>query len=237
MIWKQILHYDKYEVNEEGEVRKISTKRLIKQNIDKYGKTYCVLYRNQKGEKIRLSNEILKEIFNDNIPEQIKNQASANRYEWKSLDKKYEICVEGFVRHKKTKRFLKKHKNSFYEKYPHYYYILHQKKITLHWLLASAFIEKPYPAKKVIHKDGNSLNNSLDNLKWEDLIDEKKTKIIRETVYALYGYSKPEDIPKEKIKEIVYKFNEVSYAIRDNIGYCNISFKEALQFAICQLIK
>ncbi len=40
------------------------------------------------------------------------------------------------------------------------------KKLTIHRLLMLAFVDNPEGKRTVNHKDGNKLNNSLDNLEW-----------------------------------------------------------------------
>lgn len=41
-----------------------------------------------------------------------------------------------------------------------------RKRITVHRLVAQSFIENPYNLEQVNHKDGNTKNNSVDNLEW-----------------------------------------------------------------------
>jgi hypothetical protein len=48
------------------------------------------------------------------------------------------------------------------------------KKVLLHRLLAEAFIPNPDNLPCVNHKDGNKLNNSLDNLEWCSYSDNLK---------------------------------------------------------------
>ena len=40
------------------------------------------------------------------------------------------------------------------------------KRVMLHRIIAEAFIENPNNYKTVNHKDGNKLNNSIENLEW-----------------------------------------------------------------------
>lgn len=40
------------------------------------------------------------------------------------------------------------------------------KKVAIHRLIAEAFIENPFNKPTVDHKDGNRLNNSIENLRW-----------------------------------------------------------------------
>lgn len=44
----------------------------------------------------------------------------------------------------------------------------------LHRLLAEAFLENPHNLRTVNHKDGNKLNNSLDNLEWMNDEDQQR---------------------------------------------------------------
>lgn len=48
------------------------------------------------------------------------------------------------------------------------------KKMTLHRLLAEAFVPNPHELPCVNHKDGNKLNNAIDNLEWCSYSDNLK---------------------------------------------------------------
>ena len=74
---------------------------------------------------------------------------------------KYEISRKGIVRHKTSKRGLKHRDQGRVH--------LGKKKYYIYRLLATTFIPNPKRKKIVIHKDGDSSNNSLKNLKWGDM--------------------------------------------------------------------
>lgn len=90
---------------------------------------------------------------------------------WKDIEgfeNRYEISSFGNVRNKKTSKVLK-HSNN-YHGYP---FVLLRKKgddkvknLKIHRLVAEAFIPNPDNLPQVNHKDGNKLNNSVDNLEW-----------------------------------------------------------------------
>jgi hypothetical protein len=56
------------------------------------------------------------------------------------------------------------------------------RKVYLHKALAEAFIPNPDEYKEINHKDGNKLNNSLDNLEWStrshNLLEAGRLKLI-----------------------------------------------------------
>ena len=83
---------------------------------------------------------------------------------WKtvSLFSNYEINNLGNVRNKKTKKILSQSLSS-----KGYYQInIDGKSRRAHRLLAETFIANPDNLETVNHKDGNKLNNNLNNLEW-----------------------------------------------------------------------
>ena len=97
---------------------------------------------------------------------------------WKDIEgtTNYEISSNGNVRNKTTKKILKgrKSKSGYLqvsikfdgeEKFKNKY---------IHRLVAEAFIENKYNKKEVNHKDGNKLNNNLDNLEWVTSSENQK---------------------------------------------------------------
>jgi 5-methylcytosine-specific restriction endonuclease McrA len=66
-------------------------------------------------------------------------------------------------------------------KYGYYQVILSNngksKTITIHQLVARAFIDNPENKKEVNHKDGNKLNNNINNLEWATNIENKRHAI------------------------------------------------------------
>ena len=74
----------------------------------------------------------------------------------------YEISKSGVVRNKLTNKVIKATlmNNGYYA------VALHNKKVSLHRLLAEAFIPNPSHKPEIDHIDGNPRNNSLTNLRW-----------------------------------------------------------------------
>lgn len=112
------------------------------------------LYVPKPKELVLVDGEIYKEChFNSNIIITNKSRVfskpfvSVRKNGWKSargwLEMRFGINMHGYV----TVRVDKKAK-------------------LLHRLVAIAFIPNPYNKKMVNHKDGNKLNNSIDNLEW-----------------------------------------------------------------------
>ena len=113
------------------------------------------------------------------------------------LDNQYSVNTDGIVFSLKgNKKELKgKITNSGYREF-----ILSHKGVKhyflVHRLVALTFIENKYNARTVNHKDGNKLNNKLDNLEWMSDSDNLKhardngllkTKITKEIAEKIYN--------------------------------------------------
>lgn len=97
---------------------------------------------------------------------------------WKTIQgfSNYEISEEGQVRNKKTQYILKGRpsKSGYYQvsikedtnnKFKNQY---------IHRLVAQYFIENPENKREVNHKDGNKLNNNVNNLEWVTSSENQK---------------------------------------------------------------
>ena len=92
-----------------------------------------------------------------------------NYYMWKQINRLpegYEINEEAEIRNKKGKILRYRCMNNC--GYQRIGVRIKQKliKISLHRLVAEAFIPNPKNKRCVNHKDGNKLNNNIENLEW-----------------------------------------------------------------------
>lgn len=89
---------------------------------------------------------------------------------WKTLkeNNKYEISDTGLVRRIDTKQTLSGCITSGYRSVKLTFNNSKQKRFYVHRLVAEHFINNPDPKNKtfVNHKDGNKLNNCVENLEW-----------------------------------------------------------------------
>ena len=71
---------------------------------------------------------------------------------------------------------------------------VHGKQITVHKLVATAFIENPNQLPQVNHKDGDKTNNAADNLEWVDNSGNQQhalaTGLMRKALGEAVGVSK-----------------------------------------------
>lgn len=89
--------------------------------------------------------------------------------EWKQINnfENYEISNLGNVRNFKTKKIISKQKMGNYLTTKLYNIKTKKMKLqNIHRLVAETFIENKENKKCVNHKDGNKLNNSVNNLEW-----------------------------------------------------------------------
>lgn len=89
---------------------------------------------------------------------------------WKILNEnnKYEISDTGLVRRVDNQRQLTGCITSGYRSVKLTFENSEQRRFYVHRLVAEHFIDNPDPKNKTIvnHKDGNKLNNNVDNLEW-----------------------------------------------------------------------
>ena len=92
--------------------------------------------------------------------------------EWKPIEGwPYSVSDDGHVRNDRTGHILKMHEmNRGYLDVLLCNNGISQNK-TVHRLVAEAFIPNPECKPQVNHKDGNRLNNNVDNLEWLSLAD------------------------------------------------------------------
>lgn len=133
---------------------------------------------------------------------------------------KYEVSTYGRVRIKGTDRYLKsfnsnKHnrKNQYWQRVFLYYDEDHQYKVSLHRLVALAFIPNPNPEIyiEVNHIDGNPENNEVSNLEWVTKSENMIHAYINNLILIPKGSSRPNSIfSEDEVRAICY-FMEKGY--------------------------
>ena len=104
---------------------------------------------------------------------------------------KYSVTKDGKIFSHITKRFLKQDLRG------KYYAVKlgkYGKKISVHRIVAMAYIENPDNKPFINHKDGNKLNNSLDNLEWcsakENTFHAQFTGLMKVRTYPVFRRQK-----------------------------------------------
>lgn len=108
---------------------------------------------------------------------------------WKPIQDipSYEISSFGRVRNKKGKVFKTYIQNSGYENIKIHSKDIDKRHRQIHRLVAEAFLPNPDGKKYVNHKDGNKLNNTVENLEWCTCSEN----ILHARVTGLNPYNKP----------------------------------------------
>jgi hypothetical protein len=155
-------------------------------------------YDNKNGD---LDNEIWKEVVLENVNTTDKRYYVSNLGRFKNssgtIMGNYKINDSGYLR-----------------------VYIYNKTYALHRLIAMAFIENIYNKEQVNHKDGNKLNNSVENLEW---VTNKENQIHKFKIGLGNNYTRKivqYDLEMNKIKE----FESIVDASKElDIGKTNIS--------------
>lgn len=127
---------------------------------------------------------------------------------WKPVvgfENKYEVSNFGNIKSIKTNKLLglKRINKGKGSKFGYIRVSLCSKNYYLHKVIATAFIDNPENKKYVDHLDGNSLNNSVENLKWVTAKENNNNPITKER-QRIYNENKKRQTLKRKqeLKEL-----------------------------------
>ena len=138
--------------------------------------------------------------------------------EWKDIQYGYKISNQGRVKNPQGKILGgSTHKDSYR------FVTIKGKQIPIHRIVAENFIENKYDKPFVNHKDGNKMNNSVDNLEWvtqqENIQHSYKNKLQPSTVKTYKG--KFTDEQRQQIKD-EYNNTDISrrqLALKFNVSH------------------
>lgn len=142
---------------------------------------------------------------------------------WKSIEGYegfYEVSSYGRVKSLKRSMIGKKLNKRFNDKIisqalskknSYYHVLLHKlgtrKNMLVHRLVALAFIEKPFKDVEVNHKDGNKLNNNVNNLEWvtksENNIHARRLNLVDQAIGERNGAAKTTTASVYSIRDMI----------------------------------
>ena len=140
-------------------------KEKNKTNIRNISSKICAVANNKRNNAYNFK---WKYIIKDDIENEIWNEIPFE------IVGKYNYLVSNFGRFKNNKKQIKmNHKSdSGYKRLS-----INKKTYLLHRLVALTFLENPENKEFVNHKDGNKLNNLLENLEWATCLENNMHKI------------------------------------------------------------
>lgn len=97
------------------------------------------------------------------------------------------------------------------------------KSIRIHKAIAETFIKNPYPNlyDTVHHKDGNKLNNNIDNLEWTTRV--KNTQIYYSELYKKNEFGNNRKLTKDDVIFIREHYKKNGYSLKTMAKMFNVS--------------
>lgn len=123
---------------------------------------------------------------------------------------RYIIYSDGVIWSGISKRFLKPQNINGY-----LCVVLHKKRYRIHRLVAESFIPNSNNKPFINHKDGNKLNNDVNNLEWVTKSENFKHAFklgLRNHKGENHPYSK---LTEEQVKEIRYNYRFFAYTLKE----------------------
>lgn len=253
--WKRINEFEKYEVNEMGEVRNSETLQLLKGYTTKFGTEHVVLSNNGKQTSIMRA-KIVLEAF-EGMPKWAhrivykngdKSNCALSNLEWFEPEEKeagtewreipnysrYEVSVCGRLRNRVTGRELNPYVTI--KGYERVEIVRDDKKRCMHFvhrLVAESFVNGYTLIDRFVnHKDGNKLNNAAYNLEWVSHSENIK-HAIRTGLFTVDSTPRPVYVNSVLFSSIRQAAEHIgiSYAylyekLQQNDGACVIRSKE-----------
>lgn len=150
--YKKIPNYENYEINIDGEVRNVKTKRILK----KIRHSRVFLTENGISKDISIK-KILFELFNPISNNDFKIIPNYSNYMIDidgNIKSNFGYLLKGEISNFGYKRISLKNDNG------------EQHALFIHRLVALTYIDNPNKYNVVHHIDGNRLNNNVNNLMW-----------------------------------------------------------------------